>query len=250
MTARRVSCSYLMLFLCCGLPPAGAQSTPWSAVEVRGQGDAPLDRILFVNDHVGRIIAGAKTISKTIDGGKTWTVLRTNLDEPGTEVTGIWFANDDRGWAAGTVGQHPAIWQSHDGGTTWTTQQKWPRAYADSNGAMLDVRFADDTYGWGVGYNGANALIVATHDGGRHWNTLYAGSEIAGQFSRVWSFDRLNVWVLSRDGALMQTKDGGESWQLRYFDPGLLNAIDVAGPSAVWVAGAWGHLLHTRNAVA
>ena len=48
----------------------------------------------------------------------------------------------------------------------------------------------------------------------------------------------------------MQTGDGGETWQLRYFDPGLLNAIDVVDPSDVWVAGAWGHLLHTRNGVA
>jgi photosystem II stability/assembly factor-like uncharacterized protein len=250
MTTLYVTWICFMLYLCCGGSTVGAEPSPWQAIQIRGYGDGPLDRIQFANDRVGWIIAGAKTVLKTVDGGRTWTVLKTNLDEPGTALAGIWFVDEDRGWAAGTIRQRPAIWQTHDGGTTWATQQTWPRPSADSNGAMLDISFADDTYGWAVGYIGANALIVGTHDGGRHWDTQYAGSEIATQFSRVSVSDRLNVWVLSRDGAVMQARDGGQFWQLRYFNPGLLNAIDALDASNVWVAGAWGHLLHSRNGVA
>jgi photosystem II stability/assembly factor-like uncharacterized protein len=209
-----------------------------------------LNRILFASDRVGWICAGLNTILKTVDGGKTWNVVQTNLAVPGTDVAGIWFGDEDRGWAAGAVGQQPAVWQTRDGGRTWAIQQLWPRASAESLGGMLDIRFVDDAYGWAVGFNGSSAIIVGTDDGGQHWKTQFSGGEIAGQFSRVSVSDRLNLWVLSRDGAVMQTRDGGQSWQLRYFDPGLLNSIDVVDSSDVWVAGAWGHLLHSRNGVA
>jgi len=46
----------------------------------------------------------------------------------------------------------------------------------------------------------------------------------------------------------MQTDDGGESWKLEYFGGGsLLNDIDVLGPSEVWVAGGWSHLVHKQG---
>ena len=237
------------LFLFCSLRTSGAQFSAWSAIAVPVQGDAPMNKIVFVNDRIGWICAGLNTILKTLNGGTTWTVLQTNLAVPGTDVSGVWFADQDRGWAVGALGQQPTIWQSLDGGKTWAMQHLWPHAYADSLGALLDVRFANDTRGWAVGYNGFNAIIVETNDGGRHWNTQYSGSEITGQFSRIRCIDHLNAWVLSLS-AVMQTRDGGGSWQLRHFDPALLNDIDVVGASEAWVAGAWGHVLHSRNGVA
>ncbi len=242
-------CLFLALFLSCRLQFAETQPSPWSVIKVHAQGDASLNRILFTNDRVGWICAGLNTILKTADGGRTWAVQKTNLAVPGTDISGIWFADENRGWAVGAIGHQPVIWQTHNGGETWGLQQSWPRAYADSLGAALDIQFVDDAHGWAVGFNGFSAFIVATDDGGRHWTTQYSGSEITGQFKRVQFRDLQNGWALS-DGAVMQTRDGGESWQLRYFDPALLNAIDVVSPSEVWVAGAWGHLLHTRNGVA
>lgn len=240
----------VMPFLSCVMLIAGAQSTPWAAVEVGGQGASPLNRILFASDRVGWICAGLNMMLKTVDGGRTWNMLRTNLTVRGTDVSGIWFADEERGWAAGAIDHQPAIWETRDGGKNWSIQQLWPRASPQSLGGMLDIRFIDDGHGWAVGFRDSSAIIVGTDDGGQHWNIQLSGSEIAGQFSRVSVSDRLNVWVLSRDGAVMQTRDGGQSWQLRYFDPGLLNSIDVVDSSDVWVAGAWGHLLHSRNGVA
>lgn len=100
MNRRRIRWAFLLV-LACDLAGARARSSAWTAVEARGQGSGPLARIRFISDSVGWIVAGQKTLLKTIDSAKTWTVLRTNLDEPDTEVAGIWFANENRGWGCG-----------------------------------------------------------------------------------------------------------------------------------------------------
>jgi len=202
--------------------------------------------MLFASDRVGWLLAGLNTILKTTDAGRTWTVLNTGLVRPGTDVSGLWFADEHRGWAAGAIDQQPTIWETGDGGESWSVEQSWPRAYGDANGAMLDIRFADATHGWAVGFNGGDAIIVASSDAGRHWKTQYTGAEITGQFQEVRCEDATNCWVLGPSG-VMRTEDGGEYWRLIYFDNGLLFDIDVVGHSNVWVAGVWGHLLHATR---
>jgi photosystem II stability/assembly factor-like uncharacterized protein len=227
---------------------AGSQPSPWKVIKLQGQVDAPLNRIVFAGDHVGWICAGLNTLLKTVDGGKQWTVLPTNLAVAGTEISGIWFLDQDQGWAAGTIGQKPAIWKTVNGGKTWAVQQLWPRDSEDSLGGMLDIYFADDSYGWAVGFNGPNAMIVTTADGGEHWTLQYGGPEITGQFSRVQFTDRRNGWALSLD-AVMQTDDGGVSWRLRRYEPALLNDIQALPTSGAWVAGGWGSVLHSPDGI-
>src|SRR5205085_2663153 len=119
-----------------------------------------------------------------------------------SEVSGLWFVDENRGWAVGAVDQRPTIWETTNSGDSWAVQRMLPRAYSDSNGALLDVHFVDQTHGWAVGRNGFNAIILATDDGGRHWNTQYSGNEITGQFSRVQFADTLNGCSLSSEGAM------------------------------------------------
>jgi photosystem II stability/assembly factor-like uncharacterized protein len=170
------------------------------------------------------------------------------LAADGVEITGISFADQDRGWAVGALDQKPAIWKTGDGGVSWALQQVWRRRSAPLRGAMLDVSFVDDLHGWAAGFSGSNAIIVATSDGGKNWRTQYSGRKVTGQFSRIQFTDNLRGWALSSD-ALMQTSDGGKSWHLRRYDPPLLNDIQAFGVSGAWVAGAWGSLLHTPNGI-
>jgi photosystem II stability/assembly factor-like uncharacterized protein len=111
---------------------------------------------------------------------------------------------------------------------------------------MLDIRFVDDTHGWAVGYNGLRGTIMVTYDAGQHWITQYSGGEITRQFNLVRFWDASHGWALGPN-ALMQTNDGGESWTLEHFDGGILNDLEVVGPSEVWVAGAWSRLIHQKG---
>ena len=190
---------------------------------------------------------GLNGLLKTSDGGVTWAPLKTNLTERRTDLAGIWFKDENQGWAAGAIRQQPTIWETNDGGSSWTEKYTQTRAFEGSTGAMLDVRFVDATHGWAAGYNGFKATIMATYDAGEHWITQYSGGEITHQFNLVRFWDASHGWALGLN-ALMQTDDGGESWTLEYFGGGsLLNDIEVVGPSEVWVAGGWSHLVHKQG---
>src|SRR4051794_33766746 len=103
MLTCRGRCICLALSLSFSLQPARGQPSPWSATDIRGQADPPLNSIVFANDRVGWISAGLNTLLKTVDGGTTWAVLQTNLAVPGTEVSTVWFKDQDRGWAVGAI---------------------------------------------------------------------------------------------------------------------------------------------------
>jgi photosystem II stability/assembly factor-like uncharacterized protein len=222
---------------------AGAdEGSPWQFREVPDQ--RPLNRIFFVNERIGWMQTGLNGLLKTSDGGVTWAPLKTNLTERRTDLVGIWFRDENRGWAAGAIRQQPTIWETNDGGSSWTAKYTQARAFEGSNGAMLDIRFVDPSRGWAVGYNGFKAIIMATYDAGEHWTTQYSGGEISGQFNRVSFWDAKHGWALGFD-SVMHTDDGGESWELQHFGIGSnLNDIDLVGPSDAWIAGDWGRLLH------
>jgi photosystem II stability/assembly factor-like uncharacterized protein len=241
---------FLALIAACtlGITTTEAKQPQWHLTELPVPQDLQLNRILFANDRIGWVCAGLNSILKTVDGGQSWVELKTNLSVPQIDLSSLWFADESQGWAAGATDKQPTIWETNDGGVSWTVEQVWPRPSAKSIGGMLDIRFTDKEHGWAVGYNGFNAMIVATSDGGLHWRSQYMGAEITGQLSRVRFYDSLNGWALSLD-AVMQTEDGGESWHLRHYDGASLNDIDVVSPTQAWVAGAWGHLMHTRDGV-
>jgi len=225
--------------------PAAENISTW---QIRAVPDLrPLSKILFVDERVGWMQGGTNSILKTVDGGVTWVVLKTNLSDPRTGIGSIWFRDEKRGWAVGMVRQEPTIWETSDGGYSWTVRYSEPRAFDGSTGAMLDIRFVNEMYGWAVGYNGLKAAIKVTFDGGKHWITQYSGSEITGQFNLVRFWDPMHGWVLGPD-AVMTTSDGGESWELQYFDGGSqLHDLDLVGPSEAWIAGGWGHLIHIQD---
>ena len=227
---------------------AAPQASVWRVMETNLALD-PLSPILFIDDQVGWVVIRGQ-ISKTTDGGANWITLNTNLPEQDAEIVRLSFADRLHGWGAGRLNHQATIWETSDGGTSWKVQYSVPLDSPDTMtpGPMRDIQFADRLRGWAVGGNQGNAIIVATQDGGQHWKTQYSGSEITEQFNRVRVWDSMNAWVMGAESVL-RTENGGESWQLQYFGGGglILNDIDVAGRSDVWITGPSGLLLHTSD---
>ncbi len=83
----------------------------------------------FVSSKNGWVLGGVAcdtglcpAIAHTTDGGVTWaaipapktTIGRSPVDETGTGISALRFANAKDGWAYG-----PELWTTHDGGATW-----------------------------------------------------------------------------------------------------------------------------------
>jgi hypothetical protein len=84
----------------------------------------------------------------TSDGGLTWS----NLSDSGGSA--FYFINPDEGWS---VGSHPWIGHTIDGGQTWEHQ------VIPTNYSLWDIWFFDENTGWA---GGAYGFIFHTDNGG------------------------------------------------------------------------------------
>jgi photosystem II stability/assembly factor-like uncharacterized protein len=91
------------------------------------------------------------------DGGTTWTQARSVPTS--AMLTGVHFADAQRGWA---VGHDEVALRTQDGGDTWEKTHYAPEAQQP----LLDVWFADAVRGVAIGAYGS---YYTTADGGATW---------------------------------------------------------------------------------
>lgn len=134
-------------------------------------------------------------ILRTLDGGTTWdtTFLPASLDA-------LFFLDAETGWTAGADG---AIYHTSDGGTTWNRQQTPTGLF------LRDIHFVDTNNGWVVG-GAYDHGIWRTTDGGATWKEQVVNT--SGDIMALWFHDAGNGWAVGREGELLRTTRGGESW--------------------------------------
>lgn len=132
-------------------------------------------KMLFTNSLTGynaqgyyyNALANAASISKTTDGGNTWTDLTIF---PDFYPHSCFFFNSDTGIAVGFNGK---ISKTNDGGSTWSIP--------DSIGQypLMDIYFVTPSIGYITGgnnyYNNTNyfkGIIYKTSDGGNNWQVM------------------------------------------------------------------------------
>jgi len=141
-------------------------------------------------------------IYETTNGGESWnfiSVARSGL-------ASISMLDKNIGYLAGHYSQ---IYKTTNGGNTWNSL--YPGV---GNTYFQSIHFVDENNGWASGY-GLPALstftskIIHTSNGGNTWEIQY--NEPGG---RTWShfLDLLNGWAVSLEGVVLQTKDGGTTW--------------------------------------
>ncbi len=149
-------------------------------------------------------IAGYGGVLRTEDGGVNW---EGSLG--GACPQSIDFVDSVHGWGArsyspnpialgksvqNVLGDRSVIWNTNDGGMSWTVQ-------CGGNRSTRSVMFLDSLVGWAVG-----SEVLYTADGGRTWkrSRIPVGS--------IYSIDFVNArsgWLVGWDGAIMHTSDGG-----------------------------------------
>jgi len=164
----------------------------------------------FVDPNNGWLGGKAGILYGTEDGGITWKMQDTGMDE---SIFGISFIDKDTGWA---VGQAGAIISTTDGGKIWI-QQKSP-----VEDHLLCVKFTDPHHGVAAGDWGK---IILTEDGGKNWVDVSLKQDII--LYGVDFVSKNEGFIAAETGIFFHTVDGGKSWEKQETDVGNIHFGDI-----------------------
>lgn len=206
-----------------------------------------------------------KIISKTTNGGSTWTA--STVTGPGSNalISDIAAVDANTAWiitapyAAGTNANR--IWKTTNGGASWTQQTS---GFASSSFGN-QIYFWDANNGWACGDPVADGKfeMYKTSNGGTTWTAVAGRPAAAGDYSYVAMKEVVgdNIWFGTDLGRILRSTDRGATWtanpspvidfggvttagssgSLAFKDAnnGLLIAVDGAGSAATTTAGLY-----------
>ena len=175
-----------------------------------------------------------------------WQIVNTNASE---DLVAVYFTSSERGFVAGDDGYFAF---TKDGGKTWAKQF----IYTDAN--INEIYFRNDDDGYVV----AGKKLFVTDDGGRSWRetVIFKQTDFEDgtpEFLSVRFADKkrgvivgcvLNSNEEVIDSLVMQTEDGGETWQRIYvaFKRELFH-LDFVNSKHGWIVGDMGMILATED---
>ncbi len=213
-------------------------------------------------------------IARSADGGATWAVVDTGINDP---LNDVFMLNAAQAWVCSNNG---SIAYTGNGGLTWTIQD----AGVATNEDLLSIAFYGGSVGIAVGTNGA---IVRTLDG-ETWSAVTSGVAVSlravapvnefvwfaggASATMLYSTDRGGTWTAGTwpgavtdtingikfcsqfgfavattnggAGVMYQSVDGGYSWQSVDVPSNAgLNAVECCDPNTVFAAAQAGVLL-------
>ncbi len=202
-------------------------------------GNQKVNGIRFLDPLVGVAVGAAGTIQRTVDGGKTWTVVASGTKR---YLTGVAFVDDKHGIAvANPTGTGPGMVRTEDGGLTWHAQ---PCEIRGGEGlaaaAMLPSQIGMAVGGWG-------GLVLKSTDGGRSWTRLKHGLT-SGILIAVTLLDANTAVAVGQQGVILHTRDGGATWERRESGTPLeLRGVAFADASRGLIVGQAGTILTTND---
>ena len=179
---------------------------------------------LVIQKKTGWIVGDWGTLLKTNDSGQTFTEIDGSRFGR-KSLKSIHFVNETHGWivtyntpTSTTQENAGYIYQTTDGGATWTEQ-------FTTKAALFSVHFIDNQTGWVVG---DRRSVFATSDGGQTWQFVtdgsnqrhktsygqpeYLGNEPLHTFTLydVEFIDDQNGWIVGDLGVILHTASGGK----------------------------------------
>lgn len=253
--------------------------------------DAELRDVCFIDELQGWAVGDRGAIWQSADGGRSWRLQPSGVD---CRLQAVQFLDSQTGWAVGGAirpyshRSEAVVLRTLNGGMHWT------RIPTPTLPQLKSVKFFSPTRGWAVGSPSAmyGGGVFQTSNGGRKWSPIDAppaqwlcadfrddkSGAIAGRDGRL-SVATLGGaiksrtpdlgsrsirdmaltgttggWLVGDGGLVMQTEDGGLSWQLppRPIPVAALREFDFTTVAAVgdsvWAAGSPGTLvLHSPD---
>ncbi len=168
------------------------------------------------------------TVLHSRDGGESWyTSIHAGHIE--THLNGIFFPDQTYGWITGDGG---VILFTENSGESWQVQETGTEYH------LLDLYFLNNQAGWAAGENG---VILHTTDRGDNWSQQET-PEI-GTIAGIQFIDPQTGWAAG--DALMQTDDGGESWEVIYDEP--FRSFHFLDEKTGWATASAGNIYKTED---
>ncbi|MFC2137424.1 YCF48-related protein, partial [Bacteroidota bacterium] len=186
-----------------------------------------MQSIIFVNADTGWVVGEYGFISKTEDGGQSWTQQTSNTTEI---LYSTYFINDDTGWIGGKMG---TILKTVNGGADWVDKSD------GTTSTFSGIHFFDADTGWAVGGG------VKTTDGGDTWTLMNInGNDIT-------FVDENNGWIVHANDNILNTTDGGINWSVQngetYLFSNTLNDVEFYNDQIGWAVGSSGNIMNTTD---
>lgn len=158
-----------------------------------------LNCVYFKNPNLGFVAGQDAEISKSTDGGNTWTATNVNATDYKT-VYAISMINTATGWAGASSG---VIYKTTDGGDNWS------QIHDLGSDLIYDIYFLTDQIGFAVSNSGN---IFKCTDGNVTWNVVANFPDV--DFYGLDFADAQNAFATGEDGLLAKTLNGGDSWEI------------------------------------
>lgn len=151
-----------------------------------------ISQLFFLNKSIGWVVAQSGEIFKTTDSGLSWTLL---VDIGVGPINDLTFTDTNTGFVASSNG----LYQTSDGGNTWTKSQE---------GGFSKVFFVDADYGWAI----ESRENYRTTNGGVSWIQGPRIHPSPGSASQLYFEDRNTGWFI-KGGKIYRTADGGVTYE-------------------------------------
>lgn len=213
-------------------------SAQW--INIESPVDVLLRDVFFTDTLHGWAIGDSSTIINTIDGGYSWNIQQSPIEN--LKLNRVQFVNENVGFISAERG---TILKTMDGGTTWSlTVLDTLIDYRGLYFINADTGWIAGTGNWGDYVYGYSGQIQRTTDGGNTWEKQY-GSDTLVTYPIEDDWFQDIKFINSQVGYafagieatnLFSTIDGGSNWN-RIGHPGLaLYNIDVIGDT-IWGCG-------------
>lgn len=243
----------------------------WVCVYEHSSPEAFLDGLRLWDERTGLAFSdpvdGKMLILKTDNEGESWRALDSQ-DLPSIEKGEAGFAASNSSLAVfsplhawiglgGTQGGVSRIFQTQNGGKSWTVNSVPPIARNESSG-IFSVAFQDALHGIAVGGNyrldsDASSNIAITDDGGLSWHNPSESRPRGFRSSIVFAkapsgfswWGHQSIWITCGPSGCDWSPDG-QTWH-DLSDIGF-HALALSSQGSIWASGAQGRVARMRPA--
>ncbi len=188
-----------------GLLSSSDNGKTWNSSYIAGNNVCPtVEDIFFLDNNIGYAAHRNRVVSKTIDGGNTWTQIMKDTSASKINNNGVQFLNENVGFVVGKVDAASAFYKTTDGGSNWTSK------IGTLSSEINSLHFFTEDKGVVVGDDN---LLAYTTDSGNNWNIVSVTNAPTGTFD-YFEVEFLNDNLGIACGEILaKTNDGGQTWE-------------------------------------